>query len=369
MIPYGKQTIDEYDVKSVIGALQSDYLTTGPKVRKFEEGLAQFTGSTHAVAVSSGTAALHTAMHGIGLEKEEEVIVPAISFVATSNCVEYLGATPVFADIDPNTGLIDPDDIEKKITENTKAVISMDYAGQPCDYDRISAICKQHGLVFVSDGCHSLGAQYKEKMVGSLADLTVFSFHPVKAITTGEGGAVLTDNPYYTEKMQSFRNHGINLDYKSRYKWHYQMETLGHNYRITDLQCALGLSQLSKLRGWVYRRNDIAKVYDNAFSEASNVETLKTFDDYIHAYHLYVVKVKNREELFDKLRNQEILVNVHYLPIYLHKYYRDKYGYSEGLCPNSELFYDKILSLPMFPSIKDEEVEDVICGVMCGAKQ
>ncbi|MCP4566239.1 MAG: aminotransferase class I/II-fold pyridoxal phosphate-dependent enzyme, partial [FCB group bacterium] len=247
MIPYGRQSIDEEDIQSVVEVLRSDWLTTGPKVDAFEHALADYVGAEYGVAVSSGTAALHCAMYALGIGPGDEVILPPMTFAATANCVVFLGGTPVFADVQPDTLLIDPVAVEKKITKRTRAIIAVDYAGQPCDYDSLRDIANSHGLSLIADGCHALGAVYKGHRVGSLADMTVFSFHPVKHITTGEGGMITTNDPKFAGRMRRFRNHGIDTDFRQREQqgsWYYEMVDLGYNYRITDMQCALGLSQL-----------------------------------------------------------------------------------------------------------------------------
>jgi len=372
LLPYGHQWIDEADIEAVIQVLRSAWITTGPKVTEFEEAFAKFVGAKYAVAVSSGTAALHAAMYAIGIKPGDEVIVPAMTFAATANCVVFLGGSPVFVDVDPETLLIDPDQVEAKITPRTKAVIAVDYTGQPCDYDALREVADRHGLTLVADACHALGATYKGRLVGSLADLNVFSFHPVKHITTGEGGMITTDNPDFAERMRIFRNHGITTDYRQREKqgsWFYEMVDLGYNYRITDIQCALGLSQLNKLPGWVKRRQEIAQKYDAAFAEFPAIQPLKVRADVSHAYHLYVVRLDlsqlraTRAEIFTALRAEGIGVNVHYIPVHLHPFYRERFGTGPGLCPVAEAAYEEIITLPLFPRMGDNDVEDVITAV------
>jgi len=372
MIPYGRQTIDKDDIQEVVNVLHSDWLTTGPKVTDFENAVADFVDAKYAVAVSSGTAALHCAMYSIGIEPGDEVIVPPMTFAATANCVVFQGGTPVFADVEADTLLIDPDKVEEAITEKTKAIIAVDYAGQPCNYDRLKAIAKKHGLTFVADGCHALGAEYKGRKVGSIADLTVFSFHPVKHITTGEGGMILTHDSEIAKKLKLFRNHGITTDFRQREQqgsWLYEMTDLGFNYRITDIQCALGLSQLHKLPEFLKRRNEIAQCYDSAFKEVSEIRPLTVHEGVFHAYHLYVVKVDfkaigtDRKAFFQALREKGIGVNVHYIPVYLHPFYRKRFGFRHGLCPVAEAAYEHILSLPMFPGMTDDDVKQVITAV------
>ncbi|WP_456324643.1 UDP-4-amino-4,6-dideoxy-N-acetyl-beta-L-altrosamine transaminase [Desulfonauticus submarinus] len=371
-IPYGCQSIDEDDIVSVCSVLRSDWLTTGPKVSEFEQAIANYVGARYAVAVSSGTAALHCAMYALGIGPGDEVIMPPITFAATANCVCYMGGRPVFADVEPDTLLINPDDVEKQITPKTKAIIAVDYAGQPCDYDKLQVLAKKYGLALVADGCHALGAKYKGKKVGSLADLTVFSFHPVKHITTGEGGAIVTDNEELAERMRKFRNHGISLDAQQREKigsWFYEIEELGYNYRITDIQCALGISQLKKLPVFLKRRREIARQYDLAFKDIKEIFPLTVKKNILHAYHLYVVRLNSklagmdRKDLFQKLRKKGIGVNVHYIPVHLHPFYRRKFGYGLGLCPVAEDAYEEILSLPIFPGMGDGDVERVVEAV------
>jgi perosamine synthetase len=369
MIPYGRQSIDEEDIRAVVEVLRSDWLTTGPKVAEFEQAFADFVNTKDAVAISSGTAALHAAVYALGIVPGDEVIVPTMTFAATANCVVFQGATPVFADVDPHALLISPAQVEAKITSRTKAVITMDYTGHPADYDAIRSITNKHGIKLVADACHALGASYKERPVGSLADLSVFSFHPVKHIATGEGGMVTTNDSELALRMRRFRNHGITTDYHQREKqgsWFYEMVDLGYNYRLTDIQCALGLSQLSKLPRFLEKRRRIAKRYNDAFSHISNISPLAVSADVLHAYHLYVVKLNieslgiDRMKLFQRLRQNGIGVNVHYIPVHLHPFYRNKFGTEKGLCPAAEAAYEQILSLPMHAEMTDRDV-DTVC--------
>jgi perosamine synthetase len=362
MIPYGRQTIDDDDIQAVVDVLKSDWLTTGPKVDQFERAIAEFVDSKHAVAVSNGTAALHSAMFAAGIEKGDEVIVTPMTFAASSNAILYVGAVPVFVDIEEDSLLIDSSKIENKITAKTKAVVAVDYAGQPCDYDAVRFVCDKYGLIYIADSCHAIGAEYKGRKVGSIADLTCFSFHPVKHITTGEGGAVTTNISKYNERLRLFRNHGITTNHRQREKqgsWFYEMTELGFNYRITDFQCALGISQFKKLSNWIMRRHEIARKYNDAFKETC-IKPLVNKDFVLNAYHLYVVKVPNRNEVFNKLRKAGIRVNVHYIPVHLHPYYQKQLGTKKGVCPVAEKAYKQILSLPMYPALKDEEQDYVI---------
>jgi perosamine synthetase len=364
MIPYGHQWVDEDDLRAVSSVLQSDWLTTGPAVDVFEKELAAYVGAKHAVAVSSGTAALHVALYAAGIGPGDEVIVPPMTFAATANAAVYLGGTPVFADVLPETLLLDPAEVAKKITSRTKAIIAVDYAGQPCDYDALRSLAQTRGVTLLSDGCHALGATWRGAPVGSIADLTCFSFHPVKHITTGEGGMITTNNPDFALRMRTFRNHGITSDHRQRSEhgsWFYEMVDLGFNYRISDFQCALGSSQLRKLPAWLDRRREIAARYDAAFSGSSSICPLSVNPAAGHAYHLYVVRVAgDRQESFRKLRERGIGANVHYIPVHLHPFYRRRFGTGPGLCPVAEAAYEQILSLPMFPRMTDADVERVI---------
>jgi perosamine synthetase len=369
LLPYGHQTVDPDDVRIVVDVLQSDWLTTGPKVREFERAFARFVGAGEAVAVSSGTAALHAAMNVLGVGSGDEVIVPTMTFAATANCVLYQGGRPVFADVDPQTLLVDTRSLEAKITPRTRAIIAVDYAGQPCDYDTLGAIAERHGLALVADACHSLGGSYKGRSVGTLADLNVFSLHPVKAMTTGEGGMITTASFETAYGIRRFRNHGITSDHFEREQmgsWLYEMVDLGYNYRLSDIQCALGLTQIAKVPGWLARRRVIAHRYDLAFAPLPGVHTLRVGKDIQHGYHLYVVELDldrfnvDRQRIFAALRAEGIGVNVHYLPVHLHPFYREALGTRPGMCPSAESAYEKILSLPLFPAMSDNDVDDVI---------
>ena len=368
VLPYGHQSIDERDVSAVVEALKSDWLTTGPKGREFERAFAAFTGAGEAVTVSSGTAALHAAMHVLGVRRGDEVIVPAMTFAASANCIVYQGALPVFADVDPETLLIDVHDVEAKITPRTRAIIAVDYAGQPCAYDGLNALALHRGLALVADACHSLGGAYRGRSVGTLADLNVFSLHPVKAMTTGEGGVITTASFETAHAMRRFRNHGITSDHFEREQigsWLYAMIELGYNYRMNDIQSALGLSQLAKLGGWIERRRAIAQRYDLALAHMPGIRALRVNSEVEHSYHLYVVELDtasltvDRARIFAALRAENIGVNVHYLPVHLHPYYRKTFATREGLCPVAESAYEKILSLPIFPAMSDADVDDV----------
>lgn len=371
-LPYGRQTISEDDIAAVVEVLRSDWLTTGPAVDRFENALAEFTGAKHAVALSSGTAALHAMMHALEIGQGDEVIVPPITFAATANAVVYCGGVPVFADVKPGSLLIDPERVREKVTPRTRAIMAVDYAGQPCDYDDLRAIADRHHLALVSDACHALGAHYKNRKVGALADLSSFSFHGVKNITTGEGGMVTTDNPDFDRRLRSFRNHGITTDHRQRAaagSFAYDMVDLGFNYRITDLQCALGVTQLRKLPHWLKQRTAIAQAYGELFSGMQEIRALDRLPDRDHAYHLYVIEVEtsgrtaSRDRVFSVLRSQGIGCNVHYRPVYLHPFYQDQLGYPQGLCPYAEAAYERILSLPIFPQMDDNDVRRVVSSL------
>jgi len=371
-LPYGRQSLDDDDIAAVAAVLRSDWLTTGPKVEEFERVFAAAVGAKEAVAVSSGTAALHAAIFALDIGPDDEVIVPAITFAASANCVVYQGGKPVFADVDAETLLLDPEAVESRITPRTKAIMAVDYAGQPCDYDALRDIARKHDLALVADACHALGGSYKSKPVGSLADLSAFSFHPVKHITTGEGGAVTTDDSTLASRMRIFRNHGITTDHRQREdrgSWFYEMVELGYNYRMTDIQCALGLSQLAKLPAWIARRRDIAAAYDRAFTGVPEVKPLRVRYEVGHAYHLYVVQLQlkrleaDRSRVFAALRAENIGVNVHYVPVHLHPFYRRRFGTKPGDCLVAEGAYERILTLPIFPAMSDEDVADVVAAV------
>ena len=367
-IPYGRQSIDQADIDTVVEVLKSDWLTTGPKVEEFEKAVCEYTGSKYAVAVNSGTAGLHAAMFAAGIEKGDEVIVTTMTFAASANCIVYQGGTPVFADVLPDTLLIDPAHVESLVTPRTKGIIAVDYAGQPADYDSLRLIADKHGLFLVADACHSIGGKYKDRKVGILADMNIFSFHPVKHITTGEGGMITTDDEKLYNRLKLFRNHGITTDHRQRSEtgsWIYEMTELGYNYRITDFQCALGASQLKKLNEWISRRQIIAETYSKAFESIDMISSLYNDGNVLNAYHLYVVKMnfnkeKTRTNFFSFMKESGVGVNVHYIPVHLHPFYKDNFRSSIGGCPVAENAYEKILSLPMFPGLTASEQDFVI---------
>lgn len=365
MIPYGKQTIEQDDIQAVVDVLKSDFLTTGPKIAEFEQTVADYVGAKYAVAISNGTSALHAACFAAGIEPEDEVITTPLTFAASANCVLYCGGTPVFADVDPKTYNIDPEDIQRKITDRTKAIIAVHLAGQPCDMDAIHSIAREHGLIVIEDGAHALGSVYKGKKVGSMSDMTTFSFHPVKPITTGEGGMIVTDNEDFYKKMILFRSHGITRDDSMMTRndgpWFYQQFNLGYNYRITDIQCALGCSQMKKLDRFLARRKEIVARYNEAFADCDNIITPYQLSDTESGWHLYIVQVKkcDRRQVFENMREKGIGVNVHYIPVYMHPYYQE-HGYENVHCANAEEIYSHIISLPLYPGLTSEQQDYVI---------
>ncbi len=372
LLPYGRQTIEDADVAAVEAVLRGDWLTTGPTVAAFEEAFADFVGARFAVAVNSGTAALHAMMFALGIGPGDEVIVPAITFAATANAALYLGARPVFADVEPDTLLLDPASAAALIGAKTKLIAPVDYAGHPADHIALSALTAGAGITLAADACHALGAEFDGRRVGSIAKASAFSFHPVKPLTTAEGGMVATDDPDLAERMRWFRNHGITTDQLQRQQqgaFAYDMAVLGYNYRLSDLQCALGLAQLPRVHGWTERRRRIAALYDTAFADgALPLAPLAVRPGVRHAYHLYVVRLDldrltaDRARIFAALRAEGIGVNVHYRPVYLHSHYRGL-GYGPGLCPQAEQVYEAILSLPIFPAMTDDDAAQVVLAM------
>lgn len=367
-IPYGTQNIGKEDIDAVVSVLKSDFLSTGPKIQEFENKFAKYVGSKYAVAVSSGTAALHCACLAAGIKKEDEVITTPMTFVATSNVILYCGAKPVFVDINPKTFNIDETLIEKQITSKTKAIIPVHFAGQPCEMDKIREIAQKHNLIIIEDAAHALGGEYKGMKIGTIGDMTTFSFHPVKHITTGEGGMITTDSEALYRKLLIYRNHGItrNEDEFVNSKdgnWYYEQIELGYNYRLTDFQSALGIVQLDKMDYSLVRRNEIVSMYRNGLKEIKEIEIPEESINGKSAWHIYIVKIKdkkiNRKIVFDELRKRNIGVNVHYIPVYLNPYYK-KLGYKKGLCPNAEKIYEQIITLPLHPKMTNEDVKYVI---------
>ncbi len=367
-LPYSRHWIDESDIHAVIEVLKSDWLTTGPKVKEFEDIFAAFVGAKDAVSFSSGTAALHAAVFAAGLTSGDEAITSPLTFSATANCIVYQKGKPVFADVFADSLNIDVEQIKAKITSKTKVLIPVDYAGQPADLDEICSMAKKHGLIVIEDAAHALGAIYKGKRVGSISDMTIFSMHPAKHITTGEGGMVTTNDSRFASRLRLFRNHGIPSEASERIKnktWFYEMIDLGYNYRLSDIQCALGISQLQKLEGWLEKRLGIAKQYTEAFKDME-LTTPTVSSDRQSAWHLYVVRLhleklkKDREAIFKAMQAENIGVNVHYIPVYWHPFYKKNFGFKAGLCPVAEKTYQQILSLPIFPGMKEQDIHDVI---------
>jgi perosamine synthetase len=372
LLPYGRQSIAEDDIQAVVDVLRSDWLTTGPKVGEFEEAFAAEVGAKYAVSFTSGTAALHGAAFAAGLKPGDEAITTPMTFAATANCVLYEGATPVFADVSADTLNLDPEKAAARITPHTRAILPVDYAGHPADLDAILELAERHGMVVIEDACHALGAEYRQRRTGSIADMTVFSFHPVKHLTTGEGGMVTTERADFAEALRRFRNHGISSDARQRQsagQWHYEMVLLGFNYRLTDIACALGLSQLKRLEANLLRRREISARYGDAFRDVAGVIPPAVRADVNPAWHLYPIRLNlerltaDRGRVFRALRAENIGVNVHYIPVHCHPYYRDRFGYRGGEYPIAEDAHERLISLPMFHGMSDRDVEDVIVAV------
>lgn len=370
-IPYSRQSIDRDDIDAVVEVLSSSWLTTGPKVAQFEAEIAEYSQCGFGVSFANGTAALHGMMNAIGVEPGDEVIVPAITFVASANAVLYQGGTPVFADVCADRMLIDPADVERKITPNTKAILAVDYAGHPCDYHRLRQIADRHGLVLLADASHSLGSTIDGVSAASLADLASFSFHPVKPITTGEGGMVVGSREDWQSRLKSFRGHGIDVDFRQRAEkqdWRYQMESLGYNYRLSDIQAALGLSQLRKMDNALQAKEEIAQRYRQSLKELSPwIEPLVQQDGTRHSWHLFVIRWKSDVEIYDRdwlfrqMRTQGIGVNVHYEPVYWHPYYQQSVPSArQARCPVAERQIHQVLSLPIFAGMTEKEFGRVV---------
>jgi UDP-4-amino-4,6-dideoxy-N-acetyl-beta-L-altrosamine transaminase len=369
-LPYGRQSIDDEDVAAVVEALRSEFLTTGPKVDEFERGLERTTGARHAVVLNSGTSALHAAYAAAGVGRDDEIITTPLTFSATANAALYLGARPVFVDIEAESGLIDPTAVEAAITPRTRAIVPVDYAGHPAPYEELREIASRHGLALIADAAHSLGARYHGRLVGTLADQTIVSFHPVKAITAGEGGAVLTADDATDVLVREFRSHGITRD-RARLEnddgpWYYEVQSLGYNYRLSDIHSALGISQLRKLDRFLTRRRAIAHEYSAGLAEIPGLKLPLTRPGVDHAWHLYVIRTVAgkgaRRELYDRLRERGLGVQVHYIPVHLHPLYRE-FGYRAGQFPNAEQFYEAAVSIPMFPGLTDKDVARIIDDV------
>lgn len=368
-LPYGRQWIDEKDIEAVVSVLKSNYLTTGPVINEFERRVADYVGVKYAVAFSNGTAALHGACFAAGIDNDDEVITTPLTFAASANCVLYQGGKVVFADINPITYNIDPQEIEKKITKKTKAIIPVDFTGQPVELEKILEIAKKNKLVVIEDAAHALGSIYKDKRIGSISDMTMFSFHPVKHITSGEGGMIVTNNKDYYEKLLQFRSHGITRDTEKLQEnhgpWYYEMHFLGYNYRMTDIQAALGCSQLNKLEMFIEKRRDIVAKYNKAFKEINQITIPCQNSEGKSSWHLYIIRIHldelrvGRKEIFETIQKQNIGVNVHYIPVHLLPYYQ-QLGYEKGSLPKAEKLYEEIISLPLFPAMTEQDVDNVI---------
>lgn len=367
-IPYGHQWIDSSDIREVVKVLKNDWLTQGPKVEEFEKAAAKYCGAKYAVAVSSGTAALHAAYAAAGITAGDEIITTPLTFAATANAAVYCGGVPVFVDIQRDTLNIDPKKIEEKISPKTKAIVPVDFAGHPCDYEEIFNIVKKYNLLLIEDAAHSIGAKYKGKKIGGSADMTILSFHPVKAVTTGEGGMVLTNKEDLCGKLKKFRQHGA-VKHPEKGGWYYEIEDLGYNYRLTDFQCALGVSQLKKLEKFIRLRKKIAARYKKAFSAIQEI-TIPAERDYVEsAWHIYPVRFKlesirrNRKEIFEEFQKLGIGVQVHYIPLHFQPFYKKQFGYGEGSFPEAEKYYREAITLPLFPKMTEQEIEKVIASV------
>jgi len=365
-IPYGRQSIDEEDLRAVNEVLNSEWLTTGPKVEEFERSICDYCGCQHAVAVNSGTSALDIMVQSLELPKGTEVITTPFTFAATSNALLYNGLVPVYADISRDTRNIDPDDIRNKITKNTGAILFVDYAGQPCDITELREICNGHDLFMIEDACHALGAEFQGKKTGSLADMTVFSFHPVKLITTGEGGMVTTNDPGFVKTLRLLRSHGID---KSAYylsetgaSWAYDMVTLGRNYRLTDIQAALGMSQAKKIDFFVHKRTKLSQLYHELLQDIPQIELPVTLENVTHAWHIYTILLKGvkRDAVYSYLKSHNIGVNLHYIPTYHFSYYQQNHPQNPTMFPTTEDVFKRILTLPLYPELREVDVQFIV---------
>lgn len=372
-LPYGRQSVDQDDIDSVVKVLKSDYLTTGPTVREFEDMFARKVNAKYAVAFSNGTAALHAACYAAEIKFGDEVITTPITFAASANCALYVGAKPIFADIDLETYMIDPSSIERCITSSTKAIIPVDFTGEIPQMDKILEIARKNDLIVIQDAAHSLGSYWGDHPIGSISDMTMFSLHPVKTITSGEGGIIVTNSDAYYERLCQFRTHGITrnpekLHMTNAPAWYYEQQFLGYNYRITDIQCALGISQLLKLEDFKLKRNELVSYYDSKFSENELIVTQASNTKSKACRHLYVIRLAldklrvGRNEIFDALRAENIGVNVHYIPVYLHPYYKE-IGYESVKCINAEKYYNSCITLPLFSGMTTQDAKDVVDAI------
>jgi UDP-4-amino-4,6-dideoxy-N-acetyl-beta-L-altrosamine transaminase len=377
VLQYGKQTIDQSDKDAILSVLdENTFLTTGPKVVEFEEKCKDYCGAKYALAVNSGTAALHCAIAALELSPLDEVIISGISFVASANCVVYCNAIPIFCDIEESTMNIDINRIEELITDKTKAIIAVDFAGQLCDYDKLKEICKKHNLYLIQDAAHSWGVSFNNKFVGNMADITTVSFHPVKNMTTCEGGMVFTNNEIFNERMKRFRSHGISTDFNEREKTgqlYSPMISLGYNYRIPDILCALGINQLKRLSTWIKRRNEIAEIYKSEIDKLNlkfGTNIIRYLDTkFPSAYHIFIIKlnlkklITDRDTIFKAIKAEGIGVNIHYVPIHQHPFYKNNFNTNEVALPVADNIYNSIITLPIYPTMNSEDIYDVINAI------
>jgi len=364
-VPYGHQWIDNRDIKEVVKVLKTDWITQGPKVKEFEKAIANYCNAKYGVAVSSGTAALHSAYAVAGIKSGDEVITTPLTFAATANTIVYCGGKPVFADIQKDTLNIDSKEIKSKITKKTKAMAIVDFAGHPCDYEEIKKIAKKNKVLIIEDASHALGSKYKEKRVGNFADMTILSFHPVKQITTGEGGMILTNNKIFYEKLKIFRHHGI-VKIPKKGGWYYEIENPGFNYRLTDFQCAIGISQLKKIGKFIKRRREIVAKYNRAFKNIKEIITPVEKKYVKSAWHIYIIQLfldelkVSRKKIFEVLQREGLGIQIHYIPLHLQPFYKKRFGYKKGDFPMAEKYYERAITLPLFPKMTDKDVNEVI---------
>lgn len=372
-LPYGIQWLDEKEIAEVVDSLKSDWITTGPKMRIFEDHFKDYIGSKYAVAVNSGTAALHISTSTLGIKPGDEVITTPLTFVASANCVVYRGGTPILADIRKDTYNIDPNEIRKKISPRTKAIIPVHFGGQPCDMDEITEIADEHDLIVIEDAAHAIDAEYKGKKIGNISKLTCFSFHPVKNITTAEGGMVTTNDDELYDKLLMFRTHGISKTAEKRFgkagDFFYDMQFLGFRYNMSELHASIGIHQLGKLGGFQKRRREIVDIYNRELQKIEEVTIPYVQENVKHTWHLYVIQLNleklrvDRDQIFRALREENIGVNVHYIPVHYHSFYQSNFGFKQGILPNVEWLYPRLLTIPLFPKMSDNDVYDVINAI------